>query len=168
MLKLDVNVTEESQSQQCGAWYDPNINSSITNNFQVERKTVDTLSAIYLATSILGAALVALALDPLHTFSDISESEDSNTRSLDLLMATCKQMTNPYQIYIIPLTMWSGFEQAFFGADFTAVIIKAYFSMKPAKKNFSLLGGKIKFELALQPSTASTAKIQIQFSRQGD
>ena len=46
--------------------------------------------------------------------------------------------------------------------------IKAYFSMKPAKKIFSLLGGKIKFELALQPSTASTAKIQIQFSRQGD
>ena len=46
-------------------------------------------------------------------------------------------------------------------------IIKAYVSMKPAKKIFRLLGGKIKFELALQPSTASTAKIQIQFSRQG-
>ena len=27
--------------------------------------------------------------------------------------------------------------------------------MKPAKKIFSLLDGKIKFELALQPSTAS-------------
>ena len=39
--------------------------------------------------------------------------------------------------------------------------------MKPAKNIFRLLGGKIKFELALQPSTASTAKIQIQFSRQG-
>ena len=36
--------------------------------------------------------------------------------------------------------------------------------MKPAKQIFSLLGGKIKFELAQQPSTASTAKIQIQFS----
>ena len=46
--------------------------------------------------------------------------------------------------------------------------LKAYFSMKPAKKIFSLLGGKIRFELALQPSTASTAKIQIQFSRQAD
>ena len=39
--------------------------------------------------------------------------------------------------------------------------------MKPAKNIFRLLGGKIKFELALQLSTASTAKIQIQFSRQG-
>ena len=49
-------------------------------------------------------------------------------------------------------------------------ILKAYFSMKPAKKIFRLLGEKIKFELALQPtepSTASTAKIQILFSRQG-
>lgn len=126
MLKLEVNVTEESQSQQCGAWYDPNFNSSITNNFQVERKTVDTLSSIYLATSILGAALVALALDPLEKISDESDNGDSNTNSLYLLMATCKQMTNPYQIYIIPLTMWSGFEQAFFGADFTAVIIFLY------------------------------------------
>ena len=51
--------------------------------------------------------------------------------------------------------------------QFLAIALKAYFSMKPAKKIFSLLGGKIKFELALQPSTASTAKIQIQFSRQG-
>ena len=46
-------------------------------------------------------------------------------------------------------------------------VLKAYFSIKPAKKILRLLGGKIKFELALQPSTASTAKIQIQFSRQG-
>ena len=45
--------------------------------------------------------------------------------------------------------------------------VKAYFSMKPAKKIFTFLGEKIKFELALQPCTASTAKIQILFSRQG-
>ena len=35
-------------------------------------------------------------------------------------------------------------------------LLKAHFSMKPAKKILSLLGGKIKFELALQPSTAFT------------
>ena len=32
-------------------------------------------------------------------------------------------------------------------------VLKAYISMIPVKKIFSLLGGKIKFELALQPST---------------
>ena len=36
--------------------------------------------------------------------------------------------------------------------------------MKPAKKIFSLLGGKIKFELALQPSTASTQRPKFKFS----
>ena len=46
--------------------------------------------------------------------------------------------------------------------------IKGKFFYETRQKIFSLLGGKIKFELALQPSTASTAKIQIQFSRQGD
>lgn len=30
-------------------------------------------------------------------------------------------MRKPYQMMIIPLTLWSGFEQAFIGADFTAV-----------------------------------------------
>ena len=44
---------------------------------------------------------------------------------------------------------------------------KGLFFYETRQKIFRLLGGKIKFELALQPSTASTAKIQILFSRQG-
>ena len=43
--------------------------------------------------------------------------------------------------------------------------LKANFSKKPAKKIFSPMAGKLNLNLALQPSTASTAKIQIQFSR---
>jgi hypothetical protein len=31
-------------------------------------------------------------------------------------------MRNPYQLLIIPLTLWSGFEQAFLTAEFTAVL----------------------------------------------
>ena len=38
-----------------------------------------------------------------------------------LLVATFKHIKKPYQILIIPLTFWSGIEQGFFGADFTAV-----------------------------------------------
>ena len=45
---------------------------------------------------------------------------------------------------------------------------KGLFFYETRQKIFRLLGGKIKFELALQPSTASMAKIQIQFSHQGD
>ena len=44
---------------------------------------------------------------------------------------------------------------------------KGLFFYETHQKILGLLGGKIKFKLAQQPSTASTAKIQIQFSRQG-
>lgn len=39
-----------------------------------------------------------------------------------LLVATVQQMKNPYQVLLIPLTLWSGFEQAFLTADFTEVL----------------------------------------------
>jgi predicted MFS family arabinose efflux permease len=37
-----------------------------------------------------------------------------------LLFATFKHMKKPYQLLVIPLTLWSGVEQGFFGADYTA------------------------------------------------
>ena len=40
---------------------------------------------------------------------------------VQLFKATYKHMKKPFQLLIIPLTFWSGVEQGFFGADFTAV-----------------------------------------------
>lgn len=40
---------------------------------------------------------------------------------LQLLVATFKHMRHPYQLLIIPLTIWSGVEQGFFQSDYTAV-----------------------------------------------
>ena len=39
----------------------------------------------------------------------------------ELLIVTAKQMRKKKQFLLIPLTIWSGLEQGFFGADFTAV-----------------------------------------------
>ena len=41
-----------------------------------------------------------------------------------LLVATFRHMKKKNQILIIPLTFWSGVEQGFFGADFTAVSLR--------------------------------------------
>ena len=51
------------------------------------------------------------------------ERDDGEKMSgLQLLVATFKHwIFKPYQWLIIPLTFWSGIEQGFFGADFTAV-----------------------------------------------
>ena len=46
-------------------------------------------------------------------------------------------MEKPFQILIIPLTFWSGVEQGFFGADFTAVSDTCmYFNNKPSNSTF--------------------------------
>ena len=52
--------------------------------------------------------------------ADREEKKEKRT-GIQLLVATFKHMKKPYQLLIIPLTFWSGVEQGFFGADFTAV-----------------------------------------------
>jgi hypothetical protein len=48
------------------------------------------------------------------------DGEEAPT-GLSLVAATLKHMKKHYQQLLIPLTIWSGLEQGFFGADFTAV-----------------------------------------------
>ena len=55
-----------------------------------------------------------------------NEREGEKLSGKALLVATFKHMRKEYQILIIPLTFWSGVEQGFFGADFTAVSTFVY------------------------------------------
>ena len=48
------------------------------------------------------------------------DGEEAPT-GLSLVAATMKHMKKNYQQLLIPITIWSGLEQGFFGADFTAV-----------------------------------------------
>ena len=43
-------------------------------------------------------------------------------QSVKLLVSTGKHMRNANQLLLIPLTVWSGLEQSFLGAQFTKVI----------------------------------------------
>jgi len=53
--------------------------------------------------------------------SEVNADSSEDISGLRLLMATFRQLRNPIQVLLIPITMWSGFEQGFFVADFTAV-----------------------------------------------
>jgi hypothetical protein len=44
-------------------------------------------------------------------------------------MLVCRHMKDPSQLLVIPLTFWSGIEQGFFGADFTAVSTTKHLSV---------------------------------------
>ena len=65
--------------------------------------------------------------DKMTSNKDCSEDEarrESVPKPKQLLItATVRQMSNREQLLLIPLTLWCGVEQGFFGADFTAVTI---------------------------------------------
>ena len=61
--------------------------------------------------------------------TDSSGMNKDDKSNLTLLMATFKHMTKPYQLLIIPLTIWSGLEQGFFLSDFTAGFISCLFGV---------------------------------------
>ena len=47
--------------------------------------------------------------------------EEQPLSGLRLMLATFAHMRNPYQLLVIPLTVWSGIEQGYFGSEFTRV-----------------------------------------------
>ena len=57
-----------------------------------------------------------------HRYGELDRDEGrEKLTGVQLFKATYKHMKKPFQLLIIPLTFWSGVEQGFFGADFTAV-----------------------------------------------
>ena len=67
----------------------------------------------------------------LSRLGDVNDNEEKSSQKVseraetpgcfELLIVTAKQMQKKKQFLLIPLTIWSGLEQGFFGADFTAV-----------------------------------------------
>ena len=91
-------------------------------NFDTDITKIYIIAAIYLACSIAAALLVAFFVDPLSRFDTTDERKDRMASTgLQLLVATFSHMKKKEQILVIPITFWSGIEQGFFGADFTAV-----------------------------------------------
>lgn len=125
-------ITEEALAK-CGLNYCPAVpqppknetvseaEETVEDNFKTSLTQIYTLAGVYLVCSVVSAVVVALFVDPLSKYGE-QERDDKKEKlsGFQLLLATFRHMTKPYQILIIPLTFWSGVEQGFFGADFTA------------------------------------------------
>ena len=73
---------------------------------------------IYIAVAVCAILVVAIFVDQLP--KDLREDNDGGTMC-SLLFSTLKQLRHKTQLFIIPLTMYSGFEQAFFSAEWSRV-----------------------------------------------
>jgi len=94
------------------------------DNFSVDKTDLYIIATVFLVCSFLSALIVAIFVDPLSRFGESAEREKKEKLSgVRLLIATSKHMIKPYQILIMPLTLWSGVEQGFFFSDYTAAFV---------------------------------------------
>ena len=92
------------------------------DNFQTDLTKIYILAGIFLGCSLSAAAIIAVFVDPLTRFGeDERNSEKEELTGVQLLVATFRHMNQRNQILVIPITIWSGIEQGFFNAAFTAV-----------------------------------------------
>ncbi|XP_048582467.1 protein unc-93 homolog A [Nematostella vectensis] len=85
-----------------------------------EKKFVYTMLSIYLATGVVAVLLIILLLKKLT--GKMSRKKDEET-GLNLLIATLKHLKDPRMKLILPITFYSGIEQAFIFGDFTAAFV---------------------------------------------
>lgn len=78
------------------------------------------MCGIYVSCALFAAFLVLTLIDSYEKIG-LEHSKEENKNPLKLLVNTLRHLRNKNQLLIIPLTMWSGFEQAFISADFTRV-----------------------------------------------
>ncbi|KAG0429315.1 hypothetical protein HPB47_023720 [Ixodes persulcatus] len=111
------NATLNFSVESCGANFV--TAEEITDNANLQppdNSKLYTLMSIYTVCAFLSALSVLVLLDPIAT----QPNGDTKKRSsFGLLVETLRHMRKPYQWAIVPLTIYSGVEQAFLVGDFT-------------------------------------------------
>lgn len=90
------------------------------------------LCGIYVGCALV-AVLITSTLVDTHKKIGLTTTKKFNN-PISLLINTIKHIKDKDQLLIIPLTLWSGFEQAYLGADFTKVI-QIFFENENIKMN---------------------------------
>ncbi|KAL4235033.1 unc-93 A [Mactra antiquata] len=117
----NVTISMKNETiQKCGA--NNCDGEDRTDNYRIKKPALDKVyivCGVYLACAFLAFVLVALCLDKIKL--DKTKQESGKRRlSFNLLLETFRHLVrNDYQKLLIPITLYSGFEQAFFAGDFT-------------------------------------------------
>ncbi|XP_069973711.1 UNC93-like protein isoform X2 [Penaeus vannamei] len=120
------DTPDEVALLSCGVNFCPHTHAenNNTNLAKPPESQIYTMASIYLACALLSSVIIAVFVDPLTKYGEDDRVGSSTGKSgLALLVATFNHMRHPYQLLIIPLTIWSGVEQAFIGADYTAAYV---------------------------------------------
>ncbi|XP_036624373.1 protein unc-93 homolog A-like [Trichosurus vulpecula] len=109
----------KEQLMNCGA--NDCFTTSTSTNSSTKRpadQLIYTLLGIYTGSGILAVLLVAIFLDPIPSDSE-NDEEEKDVPISTRFMATFQHLKDKRQCLLIPLTMYSGFEQGFLSGDYT-------------------------------------------------
>ncbi|XP_069463946.1 protein unc-93 homolog A-like [Ambystoma mexicanum] len=108
----DVNYTS------CGAIDCPSVTVASGNSTRPTDTLIYTLLGIYTGSGVLAVALIAIFLDQIDV-EDAKSKEEREQPIWTTVLATFRQLRDKRQLLLIPLTMYSGFEQGFLAGDYT-------------------------------------------------
>ncbi|XP_063297327.1 protein unc-93 homolog A-like [Pelobates fuscus] len=113
----------------CGAGDCPVQSAQSANDTAGPTKTVIyILLGSYTGCGVLAVLLIIIFLDQTHT--DREKNKDSQTSCCSTLLSALKHLRDKRQCLLIPLTMFSGFEQGFIASDFTKSYVTCILGLK--------------------------------------
>jgi len=104
----------------CGAQFCPGDGGNNTNLDRPSEKEVFTVYGIYIGFAVLAVLVISIFLDPITLDREEDKIKDGRKFSAQLVLNTLKHLwRSHYQKLLVPLTMYSGIEQAFVTGDYT-------------------------------------------------
>ncbi|XP_064468902.1 protein unc-93 homolog A-like isoform X2 [Ornithodoros turicata] len=114
------DAVDTSNLRLCGSSFHPKADVKQLNSTKLGSVTslqILTLSGLYACLGISAILIMVLFLDP------ISNELMETSPPLRYITETIDHMRNAYQLLIIPLTIYSGMQQAFLWGDFTQAFV---------------------------------------------
>ncbi|CAH2251647.1 unc-93 homolog A [Pelobates cultripes] len=111
-----------SSYEHCGANDCPYLNITNANSASSTQPTQSlkyTLLGIYTGSGVLAIALIAIFLDNIDLNTRQAKDDFKEESFGKKIMATIMHLKDKRQCLLIPLTMYSGFEQGFLAGDYT-------------------------------------------------
>ncbi|NWX61196.1 UN93A protein, partial [Promerops cafer] len=114
-----VEISEEDL-ECCGAYNCLTDTINSTGSGRPSNSLIYTLVGVYTASSVLAVLLVIIFLDQIKSDQAETEKEKLEAPSFwSTFLATFRHLKDKRQCLLIPLTMYSGFEQSFLTGDYT-------------------------------------------------
>ncbi|OXB57473.1 hypothetical protein ASZ78_009250 [Callipepla squamata] len=118
-----VEISEENLAC-CGAYDCVSNTANTTALAKPSESLVYTLLGVYTASGVLAVLLIIIFLDQIKSDQAETEKEIQKTPSFwSTLLATFQHLKDKRQCLLIPLTMYSGFEQGFLAGDYTKTYV---------------------------------------------